>query len=214
MVIGTQFIKIEILLVEVYPLVLCHPNNIEIPHALRTIVQLRGTIVSFCEEHLERDVKWFCEDLAQGVIKAQTERHSLPKLNSMAVDTKFRHEVYLIHDPKDDWVPRNVLLYLEHQGLRNIIPSSGVPLGRYLCLCHLEAAQESQYIYIMLTPNLLKNPLFEFHLSLAMAFKEADSIVFLIDQNVPTEGLLPQNRAFDYAFAVCKKIRIGQELMA
>ncbi len=190
------------------PVVLYHPENIQIPQALKTIIKLRGTIISFCPEHLKRNsyVMRLSEDLALGVIKAQTEEQNLPKFNSMALDTKFRHEVYLIHDPKDDWVPLKVLPYLEHQGFRNIIPSSGVPLGRYLCLCQVEAAQESQYIYIMLTPNLLKNPLFEFHLALAMAFKEADNIVFLIDKSI--EGLLRQNRAFDYAFAVCKKVQI------
>ncbi len=188
------------------PIVLCHPHNIQIPNAVETIVQLKGEVIPYCPEHL--NVNRLAEDLALGFTKAQTEELNLPIFNSMGIDTKFRHDVYLVHDPKDDWVPRNVFPYLKNQGIRNIIPSSGVPLGRYLCLCQVEAAQESQYIYIMLTPNLLKNPLFEFHLSLAMAFKEADSIVFLVDGTDPTEGLLPHNRAFDYAFAVCKKIRI------
>lgn len=195
-------------------LIMCTQHEVGIqglPQSMQDLI-----LVGCRQMHLNRDrnPEQFPRDLAKNIIKLNFEVSHLPVINPTANNNDmllWKFDAYLIYDLGD----RSSLVSLIISGLQdmqnvNVCCSATVPPGKYLVQWYSQAIHSSRVVIVIITPELLRNRLFDHQLRLALSCKGPESIFLIF--NRCCLGVFPENETLHYAMAVCQKIYVQHDL--
>ena len=143
----------------------------------------------------------FAMDISNFVLK-NNDIPLMPEIKT-GHENQWKYDAFCIHD-LDEPVSWHTMHDVVCKEEANIYCSGDILPGKYLNQAYSEAIHSSRLVVFALTPQMLKNPYFEYQLSLALCCKGHRSVIFLLNRNCLT--FVPDNPTFQYAIATCRKI--------
>ena len=177
---------------------LCYDETIvidKLPAHVRNAIQTGCGTMSFDANKLKHQVglKQFAKDFLRNFNEGFT---LIPEIKPTQVNF-WEYDAFVIHDSCT--VP-----FILHKKKFNICCSGDLLPGKFLYQAYSDAIHASRWIIFVLTPEILKDPLFQYQLSLTLCNKGHQSIIFVLDKHCLR--LIPNNQIFQYAIATCRKI--------